>query len=1006
MKKFIALLVSLTLALSMCMFTTVTASAEVKYFESTLFVADDFEGYENGTISALSSSATGVAAAIGGEVVYDETKDSNVLKVKGQRYCVMFAGSATINSAENIVMEFDFMAPSNPVASGNPAGALVSLENVSEEGAAWLANGGDGLRAPYTTSFTGADFIGKWYSAKAYHNVATGNTEWYAGPYGEELIYRGTQTTNITDKSKIGRVDLYNPNEICIDNLKVYAAESDSEARHLIEKAKAAVEAAEIISPAPVTYPETAISDIKNAIESAEDSLTFAQSAEDVALITADFNNSYQEFLASGTDKKSQVEIFDADFSEAGDFAGYQVLFTEGDSIVEKAVVGERDALKIQSVQTNYARFIKDLNALTYNKYVMKTSFRQDEKTAVHQVATVFSGLFNETNTIFEIYSDGTNLNIRYSDNKDGYTTVNTMKSALLVADYSADVWYDIEVSFDMTDRTFMVKVDDTPVLTDRVLWFAGAGSTVNPAIIRAGVFAKPTQQLYVSEFSLVADESAAIVDAYKTVGEAIPVGTGAEYMRELPQTVGNYEVSYESEDFEVVQDKVLGKLLAYPVFGSEDYEGILVAKINVDGIDYRFSYKLPVKAAYTGTVIDHNFNVEAGTKASAIDPAYWTAGGEIASVVELEGIDGGMLSLNGQRTLYSVPEAKRAAGISVVSLKFMAPEDGITDIAGHIISISGQDGKGAIEVCLYDGNICISPGDYFDANQFPGGYATMKAPILTDYEAGKWYDIKVLINFDTRTYKVTVDGKETLTNRVVTIANPIRNIGRISMRASQDKQIFVDDLKIYTTDFEKVVGVEDFEIDQAVTGHAAAVIYPSSFDSEGNMIADDYTFEITGEDTDGITISKTGAFVVEPIAKAGEYTVTATSVYDPSKTVTTKVTVNGTPLGVPEFAFTPVAEITPGMTVTAKAMVGKNVEAIKSNDIAIILVQYDSEGKIVQIKKSETDLSEVAVGVLAPVECSITAVGEDTTNHNVRAFLVYGSVINPITGSIYAINK
>ena len=1006
MKKFIALLVSLTLALSMCMFTTVTASAEVKYFESTLFIADDFEGYENGTISALSSSATGVAAAIGGEVVYDETKDSNVLKVKNQRYCVMFAGSAAINSAENIVMEFDFMAPSNPVASGNPAGALISLENVSEEGAGWLANGGDGLRAPYTTSFTGTDFIGKWYTAKAYHNVATGNTDWYAGPYGGELTFKGTQLTNITDKSKIGRVDLYNPNEICIDNLKVYAATSDSEARHLIAKAKAAVEATEIISPAPVTYPETAISDIKNAIESAEDSLTFAQSAEDVALITADFNNSYQEFLAQAIDKAGQKEIYTTDFSAESEFGSLYEIYNS----VEKTNIDDRDAICLtgNAAENKYARFMTNVrDGVYYDKYVAKSSFYQTEKGPVYQVLALFSNGANENNTIAEIYSDGTNLILRYSDNSSGYATCAAAKSAVLVENYDAETWYDFEITYDFTDRTFMISVNGELQLTDRILYFMGSSAKPEGNLMRAGVYALPTgnQQLYVSEFSLVADESASIVDAYKTIGEAIPVGTGAEYMRELPQTVGNYEVSYESEDFEVVQDKVLGKLLAYPVFGSEDYEGILVAKITVDGTEYSFSYSLPVKAAYTGTVIDHNFDVEAGTKASDIDPAYWTAGGEIASVVELEGIDGGMLSLNGQRTLYSVPEAKRAAGISVVSLKFMAPEDGITDIAGHIISISGQDGKGAIEVCLHDGNICISPGDYFDANQFPGGYATMKAPILTNYEAGKWYDIKVLINFDTRTYKVTVDGKETLTNRVVTIANPIRNIGRISMRASQDKQIFVDDLKIYTTDFEKAVGVEDFEIDQAVTGHAAAVIYPSSFDSEGNMIADDYTFEITGEDTDGITISKTGAFVVEPIAKAGEYTVTATSVYDPSKTVTTKVTVNGTPLGVTEFAFTPVTEITPGMTVTAKAMVGKNVEAVKSNDIAIVLVQYDSEGKIVQIKKGETDLSEVAIGVLAPVECSLTAVGEDTTNHNVRAFLVYGSIINPITGSIYAIN-
>ena len=45
MKKIFALFVCFALAFSMCAFTTIQASAEGKYFESTLFVADDFEWY-------------------------------------------------------------------------------------------------------------------------------------------------------------------------------------------------------------------------------------------------------------------------------------------------------------------------------------------------------------------------------------------------------------------------------------------------------------------------------------------------------------------------------------------------------------------------------------------------------------------------------------------------------------------------------------------------------------------------------------------------------------------------------------------------------------------------------------------------------------------------------------------------------------------------------------------------------------------------------------------------
>ena len=1008
MKKFLALLVSLTLVLSMCAFTTITASAETKYYENKMLIADDFEGYGTGSISAFKGQ-TGVDAAIGGEVVYDQTKGSNVLKLANKRYCVMFAGNATLNSVETIVMEFDFMAPDVNVSAPAPFSALVSLEGTNDASVSYMVNAGDGLRAPSTTSFTGADFAGKWYTAKAYHNVEACTTEWYAGPCGGELTYMGKHS-KIEDKDRpyptelTGRIDFYNPTELYVDNIRVYEGKPADGLTSLLAKAKAAKETAEAeITPAPVIYPEGAAEELGSAITEAENALSSATTIAEVNSITATLNTAYQNFLDKGTNKKSQVEIFDADFSEAGDFAGYQVLFTEGNSIVEKAVVGERDALKIQSIQTNYARFIKDLNALTYDKYVMKTSFRQDEKTAVHQVATVFSGSFNETNTIFEIYSDGTNLNIRYSDNKAGYASVNTMKSAPLVADYSVDVWYDIEVSFDMTDRTFMVKVDDNPVLTDRVLWFAGAGSTVNPAIIRAGAYALPGQSLYISEFSLVADESAAIVDAYKTVGEAIPVGTGAEYMRELPKTIGSYSVTYESADFKIADDSgISSDYVAYTNFKEVDYDGVLVAKTVINGTEYSFSYKLPVKAAYTGTVIDHNFNAEAGTAVNTIDSAYWTAEGAIATVTE-----GGVISLNGQRTLYSVPEAKRAASISVVSLKFMAPEDGITDIAGHIISISGKDGKGAIEVCLNDGNICISPGDYFDSSEFPGGYATMKAPILTDYEAGKWYDIKVLMNFGTRSYKVLVDGKATLNNRAITIAEPIRNIGRLSMKASSGKQIYLDDLKVYTTDFASVKGVDDMTIKQNERAEVSKVIYPSSYDSNGEMIADNYTFEIAGENTYGIRISKTGAIVVAPTAKAGEYTVTATSVYDPTKSVVTKLTVIGVDYAVTGFSITSggaaVEKLENGMTLNAKAVLTKNNDSVKDNEIALFIAHYDGNGKLVNVKKTTADFTEKQSGATITATCDITLSGVDFTNHTVRAFLIYENVVYPVTGSISA---
>ncbi len=1000
MKKILALLVSLTLAFSVCAFTTITASAETKHYEAKVLIADDFENYGTGAISSFRGQV-GVNAAVNAEVVYDQAKGSNVLKAKGKRYCVMFAGSAALNSAKTIVMQFDFMTPANPVASGNPAGALISLENVSEEGAGWLANGGDGLRAPNTTSFTGTDYFNKWYTARAYHDVATGKTEWYAGPLGGELTYKGTQTTNITDKSKVGRIDIYNPSELYVDNLRVYEGKPADGLNNLILKAKAAKEIAETaINPAPATYPDGAAAELGSAITNAENALASATTTAEVNSITAALNTAYQNFLKQGTNKQMQTEVYTTDFSQESSFGSTYLVLND----VQKTVEGDRNAILLTGSSSAYARFINDLASHSYyDKYVMKASFRQDVKAPVHQVVSLFSNGANGENTIAEIYSDGTNLCVRYCDESTGCAGPDYAKSAVIVENYSADVWYDFEIAFDYTDRTFTVMVNGEPKLTDRILYFVGK-SVSKAGLMRAGVYALPNQQLYVSEFSLYADESASLTDAYNTIGEVIPYGTGTEYMRELPRTAGNYNLTYESEDFTIAEDsRISSKYVAYSNFKAEDYEGILVAKTVIEGVEYKFSYKLPVKAAYTGTVIDHNFDVEAGTAVNVIDPAYWTAAGAIASVAE-----NGAISLDGQRTLYTVPKEKRTAGISVVSLKFMAPEADISDQGGHIISISGEDGKAAIEVCLNDGNICIAPGDYFDATEFPGGYATMKAPILTDYKAGHWYDIKVLINFDSRSYKVTVDGQTTLNNRAITIAEPIRNIGRISMRASSGKQIYIDDLKIYTTDFASVKGIGNITINQNEREEVAKVIYPSSYDSEGNMIADNYTFEIAGENTYGIRISKTGAVAVTPVAKAGEYTITATSVYDSTKSVVTKLTVIGTDYAVTKFEITSggaaVEKLENGMTLNTKAVLTKNSNSVKDNEITLLIAHYDENGKLVKVKKTTADFTEKQSGATITATCDLTLEGGDFTKHTVRAFLIYENAVYPVTASISAI--
>ena len=172
-------------------------------------------------------------------------------------------------------------------------------------------------------------------------------------------------------------------------------------------------------------------------------------------------------------------------------------------------------------------------------------------------------------------------------------------------------------------------------------------------------------------------------------------------------------------------------------------------------------------------------------------------------------------------------------------------------------------------------------------------------------------------------------------------------------------------------------------------------------------MIADNYTFEIAGENTAGIRISKTGAVAVAPTAKEGEYTITATSVYDSTKSVVTKLTVIGTDYAVTSFEITSggaaVEKLENGMTLNAKAVLTKNSSSVKDNEITLLIAHYDENGKLVDVKKTTADFSEKQAGATITATCNLLLNGEDFTKHTVRAFLIYENAVYPVTASISA---
>lgn len=1013
MKKFLAQVLCAGIFVGLLMVPAGVSAEEStsKIYEKTVYLSDNFEREISGEASFSGPLKTGAVAAVTASIV-NEAGRGNVLKVAGsnQRFTVLFANAQTAQS--KVAVEFDFKMPEN-VTNSAGLSYLIALEADSGKPQAWwLVKDSGIIRAPGISSITDTNFGNKWYSVRVLYDVASGKTDWYAAESGAPLVYKGSYMNLNALGATINRFNIQGVSECYLDNLKAYEYVTDSELSDLIAQTEAALSISDEITPPVTAYSEESKNALQAAVATAKNELGSAKTADDIAGACQSLRTAYQTFLDGGQSELLNP-IYEGKFSESGHLdSGYEKYGT-----IQPAVDPKGEKADVVSIAPNggtYGRLIKNISSLTGSQFVLEASFMQEEKSPVTQVVCLFAGGNNDQHEAVKVYTDGTNLLLRYSDTPAGYTTGG--KTGILVENYQANVWYDLRAVIDFETRTFMMVVNGAPVLTDRVLYLAGAESRTGGAGRVSVYAAASTAGLYLAGAGLYRDDSAALLSAFAQVKGSLAIGTGTEDARTLVKTAGGYDVSWSSEDFTIAQTETHGysAFTTFPAGEENNTTGKLAASIMANGTVYSATYALPVSGAYRGGVINHSFDEQEymGKTITAVDEKYFAAVGSLPEISKLDGREGGVLSLNNQRFLYPVPAEKYIADIAVVELDVMLPEkfDGNPNSMEHILMTSNAKGNAAgVNILTYNGNIALSVGDYVSEENFPGNgdNRTLIVPLVENYTAGKWYNIKAVHNFKTGTYKILIDGKPALDNMNIALATPMRRVERLSFYPGAGGTAYIDNIKVYSSNMAAMELKMPESVRLGASGTLELPIFPQSKSADGMIIADSYTYSLSGTDTTDIAVVRGGILKVGPYAKEGSYTVTATSRYDGTKTVSDSFTlVLADDYNVIDFTLSdsegaPLSGSFGSDPVMAKAVLKKNREA-QNGSVLLVLAEYDSNDMLVKSSVKTAEFTEIAVNGTGVLSAEITPTAE-YAGLTVKAFLWSQNTQRPLTGSIYA---
>ncbi len=489
--------------------------------------------------------------------------------------------------------------------------------------------------------------------------------------------------------------------------------------------------------------------------------------------------------------------------------------------------------------------------ALASNRVLLDFSVMQEEKAPVTAIADIKSAPYNTPNTVAVISSDGSNIKIG---------------NDVLIENYNADEWYKITLDIDFGTGKITTFVNDSVAMGGRTVSIAGNAAT---AVGRWETNLAATQTssvVYIdninvrkslnSEFESEADKIEA------TFGDTDNIINDIT----LPARDSGYSFTWESDNEAVIalDGKVTRSL-------TENETVTLTAIISKDAYSYKTSFELTVPKINYGFLIEDDFEGQsAGSNPDGWDVTQGRAA--IASAEENE-----FVALSGTMK-------------KEVTYADMTPD-------GFVTADFMQDSKSAVNKVL---SLTSTSGDIFtvisDGNDLLITNGEESKVLAENYEATKWYNIRVLYDFEENLAVALVNDVKVCD---IALSNTENTSSALSVYAGTSGASFnIDNIetgRIKPTDIA-IEGTTDSVI-RPTRGETAFDFEAIMSDSEGKMlIGEDIVWSVlnaNGEVAENVEIEN-GTLKVKPDSEAGTHKIRAVLAIDPSVYAEKEFTVIG----------------------------------------------------------------------------------------------------------------
>ncbi len=398
--------------------------------------------------------------------------------------------------------------------------------------------------------------------------------------------------------------------------------------------------------------------------------------------------------------------------------------------------------------------------------FTYEFEFMQKTKGAVADIGTPSCSPWNSGQYGFQFSSDGTNLTLKHGGGTD-----------TVVENYGAGTVYTVKFLIKLSNHTIRIWIDGEEKLTDKTITFLNNINNVSRIDFNAA-----TAEMYIGRITLeqyidlaveVEKLGAKIEQARDTIA-ALPAG---DYLNHYPQSaidealskIAEVEATYDSfviatpDDIALIDEQ------------SEKLQGALSELLTKIKVGYVTKYAMDFDSKTLQSDSWNQYMGHSETVTMGDDKALYAAN-----------LSGGLT-----RVLRVFPESIK--GAAVVSFSFMQPVKAPVYAISEIKSASYSE-KDTIYTLSSDGtNILIGSN-----------------AVVENYEAEKWYDIKIELNSTARAMLIYVDGERVLSDRTIPyMGENALALDRWETQISAvGSDIYIDDIKIegnVNTDYEKV---------------------------------------------------------------------------------------------------------------------------------------------------------------------------------------------------------